>query len=31
MHITLETNVKAKFANFSFTVPTFTWKDCKKL
>jgi hypothetical protein len=31
MHITLEINVKTKFANFRFTVPTFTWKDCKKI
>jgi len=29
MHITLEITVQAKSANFRFTVPTFTWKDCK--
>ena len=31
MHITLEINAKTKFANFNFTVPTFTLNDCKEI
>lgn len=31
IHIALEINIKTKFANFRFTVPIFTWKDCKNI